>query len=87
MAKPDKKTVGNGKPGPGRPKGSPNKLTASIRSAIVEAFDQLGGVPSLVTWGQENPTDFYSLWGRLAPKDVEVGGPDGGALIIKVVRE
>ena len=73
--------------GKGRIKGVPNKVTASIKSAISEAFDKLGGVPSLVRWGESNPDDFYALWGRLAPKEVEMSTPAGAALVIKVVRE
>lgn len=61
--------------GKGRPKGSPNKTTASIKAAITEAFEQLGGVPALVKWGKANPGEFYKLWGRLAPQEV-VGNPD-----------
>ena len=34
------------------------------------AFDELGGVPSLVAWGKKNPNEFYGLWGRLAPREV-----------------
>jgi hypothetical protein len=88
-ARPVTKTggIGKGQAGPGRPKGLPNKVTASIKSAISEAFDKLGGVPSLVRWGESNPDDFYALWGRLAPKEVEMSTPAGAALVIKVVRE
>lgn len=56
--------------GPGRPKGSQNKVTRSVKEAITEAFDKLGGVPSLVTWGKDNPNEFYGLWGRLAPREI-----------------
>ena len=79
--------IGKGKPGPGRPKGTPNKVTASIKQAITEAFDNLGGVPALVRWGQANPDGFYGLWGRLAPKVVVVSGPEGGALVIRGGKE
>lgn len=56
----------------GRQKGTPNKLTASIKEAIREAFDDLGGVPSLVKWGKQNPDAFYPLWARLAPSEIDV---------------
>lgn len=62
----------------GRRPGSPNKITSEIRTALTDAFDDLGGVPSLVLWGQENRTEFYKLWSKLVPKDVKVGGTDGG---------
>lgn len=73
--------------GKGRKKGVPNKITASVKQALTEAFERLGGVPALVSWGERNPDGFYGLWGRLAPREVEMSGPEGAALVIKVVRE
>jgi hypothetical protein len=58
----------------GRPRGTPNKLTASTRQALEDAFVQLGGVPALVEWGRENPSAFYALWGRLIPSEVAHSG-------------
>lgn len=66
-----------------RPKGSKNKLTASIKGAISEAFTQLGGVPSLVRWAKEDQAAFYKLWGNLAPKEISGPGEDG-ELVIKI---
>jgi hypothetical protein len=71
--------------GKGRPKGSPNKTTASVKAALTEAFDKLGGVDSLVSWAQEQPAEFYKLWGRLAPTEVQADVK--GGLVIRVVRE
>jgi hypothetical protein len=71
--------------GKGRPKGSKNKLTASIKQAMTEAFERLGGVPSLVKWGRDNPTEFYRCWARLAPQ--EHTGPDDGPLTIRVMYD
>lgn len=76
----EKRRVGDGTPGPGRPKGSPNKTTASVKEAICEAFERRGGVDALVTWAQNNETEFYKLWGKLVPKDVEIAGKDGGPI-------
>lgn len=75
--------------GKGRKKGVPNKITRSVKEAIVAAFDDLGGVPSLVGWGKKNPSEFYGLWGRLAPREVnaEITGNDSASLLIRVVRE
>lgn len=54
----------------GRQKGTPNKLTKAAREVYEEAFEKLGGVPALVTWGKENPTEFYKIHARLIPQDV-----------------
>lgn len=71
----------------GRKKGSLNKTTASVKQAITQAFDQLGGVASLVRWARDEPAEFYKLWGRLAPAEVTVGDGDGQGLTIRVVHE
>jgi hypothetical protein len=58
----------------GRPRGVPNKLTASTRQALEDAFVHLGGVPALGEWGRENPSAFYALWGRLIPTRSRTAG-------------
>lgn len=63
-----------GNRGKGRPKGAVNKTTASVKAALVEAFDKLGGVPSLVAWGKAEPDKFYPLWARMLPLDVAHSG-------------
>lgn len=56
----------------GRKAGTPNKLTASVKDAIEQAFEQAGGVGYLVQQSQDNPVAFMSLIGRVIPKDVTV---------------
>ncbi|NRP54177.1 hypothetical protein AA93_12145 [Xylella fastidiosa subsp. pauca 11399] len=58
----------------GRAMGSKNRNTAAIKQAFLEAFDQLGGVPALVAWAQENKTDFYKLAARMIPMETRVSG-------------
>ena len=62
-------------PGSGRAKGALNKAT-SVKKALEEAFEQLGGVAALVTYAKENPGAFYSLWIKLLPKVVETIEPE-----------
>ncbi len=66
----------------GRPKGSLNKVTRSVKEAIEEAFERRGGVDALLTWAAEEPSDFYALWAKLLPKNVAVDG----AVTLRVVR-
>ena len=68
----------------GRKAGTPNKVTASVKAALIEAFDKLGGVPSLVAWGQQNPDDFYKLWAKLLPTEVHATGDVG--VTVQIVR-
>ena len=77
-------TSRQGNAGKGRKKGVPNKTTASVKAALTEAFDHLGGVPALVAFGREQPAEFYKLWGRILPKEVEVSGKEGQPLGIVV---
>lgn len=62
--------VGDGTPGPGRPKGSTNKSTATIKAAFLEAFQARGGVPALLKWAEGNETDFYRLASKLIPTEI-----------------
>lgn len=76
-----KNGIGKGTPGPGRPKGSPNKFTRSVRDAFQFAFDELGGGEGLVVWAkadEKNLTEFYKLCARLIP--IEMTGKDGKEL-------
>ncbi|WP_250470086.1 MULTISPECIES: hypothetical protein [unclassified Caballeronia] len=60
-------------------KGVLNKTTASVKSALTEAFEQLGGVDALVRWGKSDPAAFYSIWSKMLPAEVraEVNINDG----------
>lgn len=63
--------IGKGQPGPGRPKGIPNKTTKAIKDAITEAFDRAGGVDYLVRLANEDPKTFCGLVGKVIPLQVE----------------
>lgn len=60
--------IGQGKPGPGRPKGMPNKTTQSAKDAIALAAEKLGGVDRLVEWAQEDPANEKAFWSSVYPK-------------------
>ena len=76
--------ITNGKPGPGRPKGSPNKLAKAAKDAIAEAAEQLGGVNRIVEWAKENPQNEKAFWSTIYPKliPVQVTGEGGGPLAV-----
>lgn len=56
----------------GRQKGTPNRITASIREAITQAFDLAGGTEYLVRVAKENPAVFCTLIGKVIPAHVEL---------------
>lgn len=66
----------------GRQKGTPNKLTRSVKQAFEDAFVTMQDDPvtKLEAWGKANPTDFYKLAARLIP--AEITGQGGGPLVV-----
>lgn len=54
----------------GRPKGTPNKLGAAVKSNVVAVFDQIGGRDKMAEWAKENLGDFYKLYARLIPTEI-----------------
>ena len=61
----------------GRPKGVPNRIGAKARDAFDRAFEELGGAQGLASWATDNKTDFYKLYARLIPMDMNVSSPQG----------
>lgn len=68
------KRVGDGSPGPGRPKGKPNKVTHDLRQMVLAALDKAGGQAYLQKQANENPVAFMSMLGKCIPKDINVEG-------------
>jgi hypothetical protein len=76
--------ITNGKPGPGRPKGSPNKTTAAAKDAIAQAAAELGGANRLVSWAKEDPKNEHAFWATIYPKllPLQVSGEGGGPVSV-----
>lgn len=98
MTKAVKKTgtkprVGDGTPGPGRPKGTTNKTTALLKEAIIAAAEAEGengkGKDGLTGYcrllAREERKAFTGLLGRVLPMQVALGGQNGDDLRIEVV--
>lgn len=75
-------------PGPGRPKGSKNKVGMAAKQVIAQAAEGLGGVERMIEWAKEAPENERAFWSTIYPKLVphEVTGADGGALQISIVK-
>jgi hypothetical protein len=76
--------ITGGKPGPGRPKGSPNKVTAAAKDAIAQAAEELGGFQRIVAWAKEDPLNERAFWATIYPKliPVQVSGEGGGPVAV-----
>lgn len=59
-----------GNRGKGRKKGSQNKNTQEIKSMIMAALDNVGGVEYFITQAKENPIAFLGLIGKILPKEI-----------------
>lgn len=54
----------------GRQKGTPNKVSTTVKENVIQVFQQLGGAKGMAEWAKENPTHFYNLYAKLIPQDV-----------------
>lgn len=72
--------VGSGQPGPGRPKGVANKATRTIRDAVMQAFDEVGGPEYLVRLANGTQSDraaFTSLLNKVLPTQINANVEGG----------
>lgn len=60
----------------GRKLGTPNKLTAALKDALANAFEEVGGQSYLVKVALEDPRTFCTLLGKAMPTAIEGGDPD-----------
>jgi hypothetical protein len=71
--------IGEGKPGPGRPKGLPNKTTALLKDAILKAAATAGGEGGLEGYlaiqATLSPGPFLALLGKVLP--LQLANDDG----------
>lgn len=80
----------NGKPkrGPGRPKGSPNKLGKAAKDVIAAAAEDLGGKDRLVAWAKSAPENEKAFWSTIYPKllPLTVSGDPENPLVHTIER-
>lgn len=75
--------------GRGRPKGSPNKVTAAAKEVIAECAERLGGCDRLVDWVGESKDNEKAYWTQIYPKLLPLqvhGSGSEGAHIVEVRR-
>lgn len=61
------------KTGGGSRKGTPNKITRTVKEAFEAAFRQAQDLPGvkLEDWMKDNPTDFYKIAAKLIPTELK----------------
>lgn len=57
---------------PGRPPGSQNHLTKTVKETVLAAFNDLQSDPknNILEWGKKNPRDFYQIAAKLIPTEI-----------------
>lgn len=54
-----------------RTKGAKNKIGSQARENVAAVFTRLGSTAAMAEWASENKTEFYKLYARLIPQQVE----------------
>ena len=72
--KANKGTFTPDRPGPGRPAGVPNRITQTVKQAVEQAFQQVGGADYLANLAVTEPRAFVALISKLIPNNVTVEG-------------
>lgn len=89
MAEKETLKIGEGKPGPGRPKGVPNKANGLLKDAIIEAAEKAGGKGGMVAYltaqASANPGPFMALLGKVLPTQI-AGDPENPIGITVIER-
>ena len=68
----------------GRAKGTPNKLTTTVKESVLNAFNQLQTDPkqNLAAFAKKYPRDFYNIAAKLIP--TEMVGEVTNEILIRV---
>ena len=61
----------------------PDVKRKQVVNAFLDTFSLIGGVPRLAIWADENPAEFYRMWSKLAPRQVEQETKHDGGLRIE----
>lgn len=55
-----------------RPNGSKNKVTKTAKDNVLAVFTRLGGTANMAKWAKENQSEFYKLYARLIPQQIDM---------------
>jgi len=76
------------KSGPGRPKGTQNKVTKELKEMILAALDDAGGVEYLIACAHDDKTKgaFLTLIGKVLPMTVQGNLEHSGGITVNIQR-
>lgn len=52
--------------------GKPNKMGATAKENLIAVFTRLGGTAAMAKWALKNQTDFYRLYAKLVPQQIDL---------------
>lgn len=55
-----------------RPRGAKNTIGATAKENLIAVFTRLGGTAQMAKWAKDNQTDFYRLYAKLVPQQVDL---------------
>jgi hypothetical protein len=57
-----------------------------VVDSVLDAFELIGGTSRMALWANDNPGEFYKIYAKLAPKQIEAEVKhDGGIKIVHVL--
>lgn len=56
----------------GRPRGSPNVVTADVKQSIMSVYHSLEGADGLLKWARKNQTEYYRMLVAILPKEQKI---------------
>lgn len=60
----------------GRAKGTPNKVTATLKDMVLQSLANVGGTAYLEQQSRDNPTAYLALIGKVLPLQIKEGGTE-----------
>lgn len=64
--------MAKGKKTGGRKAGTPNKVSVTVKDNVITVFEGIGGAGTMKAWAQENLTEFYKLYAKLIPTQIDL---------------
>lgn len=55
-----------------RTPGSKNKVSTTAKDDVLAVFTRLGGTAAMARWAKKHQTDFYRIYARLIPQQIDM---------------
>ena len=58
----------------GRTKGTKNKIGQDVKNSLLFVYETIGGDKTFSDWAKEEKTEFYKMYSKLLPTEMEHTG-------------